>query len=321
MATFDRLTNSPNDKAYQYVGGSSSVSSFYSGNLSGSGVNGAFRFDDITIPKNTMIGEAKIFIYPNQQGYNWFRTTIYGIDAGDITGFNNINPFTQPKTSTGTFNQKQMQNKNYQDGGIMEFSVTGQVQAIVNRSDWVSGHAMGFILENDNSDNGCCVWREPFRYTVDGIEYSIDFYIQLSVSYFDLTTTSTSSSTSTTNTSTSTTTLLDDWGIKMSAQGVDVKTAGTNDLVYSSKYNTFKVFSQGTTSGTDITIPHNLGYAPTFEVFMESGSNRYRLPRLQNPTVSGYVQAYAYSDATNLRIISNLSTNFYYYIFYEAIPT
>ncbi len=319
MATFVRVSSSTNNKAYQYVGGSSNVGMFYSGNLSGSGVNGAARFDDITIDKNTMIGEAKIYGQYNQQGYNWYRTTIYGIDAGDITTFNNINPFTQTKTPTGSFNQKQLQNKGFSEAGWMDLSVTGQVQAIVNRSDWVSGHAMGFILENDNSDNGCCIWG-PYGYIEDenGNQVFVDnCSFILAISYFDITTTSTttSTSTSTTTTSTSTTTLLEDFGIKISKPGFDAKDATENELVFSSKYAMLKTAVQGSQTGTSLTIPHNLGYTPTFKVYATYGGNCYQVPRIN---FAGGFRANAYTDNTNL-YISGLNAAYYYYIYYDSI--
>jgi hypothetical protein len=63
----------------------------------------------------------------------------------------------------------------------------------------------------------------------------------------------------------------EDWGIKVSQAGYDVKTAADNKLIMSSAFNTFKVHMTGTVSLTtsggsprsaSTTITHNLGYSP-----------------------------------------------------------
>ena len=66
-----------------------------------------------------------------------------------------------------------------------------------------------------------------------------------------------------------------DYGIKISKPGFDVRTASDKDLVFSSKFDTFKVSVSGTGSFTaDGTlqiaeIAHSLGYVPAFFVFSE----------------------------------------------------
>ena len=73
-----------------------------------------------------------------------------------------------------------------------------------------------------------------------------------------------------------------DYGLKISQAGFDVKTADKENLVFSSQYNTLKVFASGSgsqlvptavgfTSGVaTVTIAHNLGYKPAFIVFCSS---------------------------------------------------
>lgn len=62
-----------------------------------------------------------------------------------------------------------------------------------------------------------------------------------------------------------------DWGIKISQPGKDVLTCLEKELVFSSKYQTLHVHSQGSGSVTDsggrsVTINHGLGYVPKFLV-------------------------------------------------------
>ena len=76
---------------------------------------------------------------------------------------------------------------------------------------------------------------------------------------------------------------MTDYGIKVSQSGNDVKTANKEYLVFSSKYDTLKLFSNGSgsqsvpaataggPSGTaTVEITHDLGYKPAFIVFCTS---------------------------------------------------
>ena len=77
---------------------------------------------------------------------------------------------------------------------------------------------------------------------------------------------------------------MNDFGIKISQPGYDVKTAPKERLVFSSKYDTLKLFKSGSgsqavpaatapwgPSGTaTVTIAHNLSYKPAFMVFCTS---------------------------------------------------
>lgn len=74
-----------------------------------------------------------------------------------------------------------------------------------------------------------------------------------------------------------------DYGIKISKDGVDVLSAAEIDLVFTSKYKTFKVIQTGTWSGNiasaggnvTVDISHSLGYDPGSLVFMNIGSKRF----------------------------------------------
>ena len=77
---------------------------------------------------------------------------------------------------------------------------------------------------------------------------------------------------------------MTNYGIKVSQTGNDVKTANKEGLVFSSKYDTLKLFTNGSGSqsvpaATDpwgppgaatVEITHNLGYKPAFIVFCTS---------------------------------------------------
>lgn len=77
---------------------------------------------------------------------------------------------------------------------------------------------------------------------------------------------------------------MNDFGIKISQPGYDVKTAAKENLVFTSKYDMLKLFTSGSgsqsvpaadvptlTSGTaTVEITHSLGYKPAFMVFCSS---------------------------------------------------
>lgn len=77
---------------------------------------------------------------------------------------------------------------------------------------------------------------------------------------------------------------MQDFGIKISKPGIDVKTASKEDLVFTSKYDTLKLFKSGNGSQSvpaatgpfgpsgeaTVEITHDLGYKPAFMVFCTS---------------------------------------------------
>lgn len=95
------------------------------------------------------------------------------------------------------------------------------------------------------------------------------------------------------------------------------------DTLYSSKYSYMKIAKQGSFtvpassgSGYVTTIPHNLGYVPFFNVFLERSGNIQRQYQFNIPTNEG-----SYADETNLYIYSSNFAGdvpYYYRIYYEA---
>lgn len=82
------------------------------------------------------------------------------------------------------------------------------------------------------------------------------------------------------------------YGIKISKPGFDVKTCADKDLVFSSKFDTFRVHSTGIGSLTSdatntktATISHSLGYVPAFMVFTEVHAG------FGNPTTGDFYMA------------------------------
>ncbi len=108
-----------------------------------------------------------------------------------------------------------------------------------------------------------------------------------------------------------------DYGIKVSQAGYDVLTATPSQLVFSSKYQTPKIHSQGSGTLTDssrtVTIAHGLGYVPMFLVHSQidpvyasdyGATTEYFISPYINPIGAGHADRniIAWADSTNLYI-------------------
>ena len=135
---------------------------------------------------------------------------------------------------------------------------------------------------------------------------------------------------------------MKDYGIKISKPGFDVHTASDKDLVFSSKFDTFKVALTGTgdftsdfsTNQVD-TIAHGLGYTPAFLVYSEvhagfgepSTGDFYMLPHSPPFGIGGSLitqTIMATADSTNLYVrlgaevvLSGRVINYKYVIFHN----
>ena len=129
-----------------------------------------------------------------------------------------------------------------------------------------------------------------------------------------------------------------DYGMKVSKPGFNVKTAGVDDLIFTSKYQSWKVsqegsgtvqISTGNTVGYTETA-HSLGYRPFVIGFAEpsSGSGR-RLLLCGRTPVTGSPRKYLHTDATNYTVIyeqvpavgSDTTFNFYAYVMVDQNTT
>jgi len=123
-----------------------------------------------------------------------------------------------------------------------------------------------------------------------------------------------------------------DYGLKVSKSGEDVKTATGDDLVFSSAYNTPKIFMEGVGSvavndGADgtVEITHSLTYKPSYLVYMEgiADTNKVWFSHQPSDVTGEFAWSENMVDATKLYIKvsndtgSNDTFYFYYYIFYD----
>jgi len=99
---------------------------------------------------------------------------------------------------------------------------------------------------------------------------------------------------------------MSNYGIRVSAEGKDVRTCSDLDTIVNSKYANLK----GTIAKTGslvvgavkatATIPHNLGFIPMFDVMVAQDGSEY----FKTPTYSFFLDriVWAYADSTNVYI-------------------
>lgn len=96
-----------------------------------------------------------------------------------------------------------------------------------------------------------------------------------------------------------------DWGIKVSKSGFDVKTCADDELIMSSKLNTFKVSAVGSSSTT---YSHGLSYTPCFVTSEYVSSGKYGL-------IGFFYSTVVTANATQLDFTG---ATYKYYVFYHG---
>lgn len=118
-----------------------------------------------------------------------------------------------------------------------------------------------------------------------------------------------------------------DYGLKVSQEGFDVRSASDDELVMSSGFNLFKIVASGSvvpndgnlntgganygSSSSTVTVAHNLGYVPAVLAFYSiEGINHIILP-YTNIALPGGASFYQYSisaevDSTNIYIVTRM---------------
>jgi len=97
--------------------------------------------------------------------------------------------------------------------------------------------------------------------------------------------------------------MADDYGIKISKEGYDVKTASVENLIMTSASNLLKAKLIGTYEGVG-TIAHGLSYVPIY-ISRTKGGTLERMSFNSNASI----------DSTNLNLEGSLIKK--YYIFYQ----
>jgi hypothetical protein len=312
---------SGNDMAYDYksfIGTDALVIGYYSSG--DADVDGAIRFQGVTIAKSTTIIDAKLsFKLYSKIGSGTVRVTCYGLDEDNTGDFSGGFPSSRAKTTT-------LDNETITQGAgdFVTFEVKDIVQEIVNRSGWSSGNAMGFIIVNNGTD-------EDETNTVSATYDSGAFLsgvLQIKVtSDPDVTPASKSVSAPTFPTA-------GNYGIKISKPNVGVGTASEEDLYFTTRKKVPKVISEDeielepATHGFEVsagTVSHNLGYIPSWLVYGNKDNKRFKLPRWMataNDPVAGGPQGFVAGYSNNVVIYNAIegTIDYYYYVFIDELP-
>lgn len=101
---------------------------------------------------------------------------------------------------------------------------------------------------------------------------------------------------------------MGDWGIKISEEGVDVKTATIQQLIMSSASNALKVKMVGTTTGN---VAHGLTYIPIYFAISKISATRWGI------VGQNHFSGMPHCDETNFISDGGGTNESKYYIFYE----
>lgn len=144
---FSHLWNTYND----------STGFFEVGREGGSSYHGAVRIPSVPVTSSESLESAKLYyVVTGRAGtpnVDVIRFRIWGIDEDNTQTFNN--PMSRPKTDAMTYQTRTVPN---QLGDTVEMDVISQLNEIRSRGGWSSGNAMGFLVEDYNSDNDAAFW-------------------------------------------------------------------------------------------------------------------------------------------------------------------
>ena len=124
-------------------------------------------------------------------------------------------------------------------------------------------------------------------------------------------------------------------GLKISLPGQSVFEATNSELLYTSDLGRLKIYRFGTAvfpAFTDsVTVAHNLGYAPSFFVFVDRDPDYFPLggPNTLTGDADAHASLSAYTDSTNLVIVrtpdsgadKSIDSTFRYYILIDPAQT
>lgn len=125
-----------------------------------------------------------------------------------------------------------------------------------------------------------------------------------------------------------TVTSTNDYGIRISKDGFDVKTANILQQTFNSEKNCLKISAEGTSSytgtGGSITIAHGLGYIPAWLLWFEVDGSGKWFGQYMNEHLSGKgVNVIPYTDGTNLvaeiNMASSATVKIYYVLFVDPV--
>jgi len=257
-------------------------------------ISGAMRFAGVQVVQSGSIYSAILKVYSEFHGGGTIRFSAYGIKEGNTAAFSS-NPFGRTKTSSVVNSSSSPPGT----GSYLNIDVKTIVQEIIGQGTWTAGNAMGFLVLNNGSD-------DPGYMEDDGLHCQLIIQTEAPPDF--------TPDPSTIGTPTFPT--AQNYGLRVSQPGIDVKTASESELMFTTRKKVIKIASEGeaTTSTGIYHIGHSLGYIPGVMGFMESGDKRYKLNKYSG-TPSGFIGA----TGTSIIIYSAQGTSIYYYSFVDPL--
>jgi len=110
--------------------------------------------------------------------------------------------------------------------------------------------------------------------------------------------------------------MSDVYGIKVSRQGHDVKSAADTNLSFSSEFNTLKI-AKIIDMTTETEVAHGLGYIPTFVFLRCNKAGEYMMG---NPPYTEGMLSSVYVDGTNIyKLVAAASVAAYVVLFSDKL--
>lgn len=291
------LPASSSDEWTQWNGGGNFQGACLIGNNAGFQNDGAVRFPSVNVNQGVSVVSASLRIHADHQGSGSVSITTYGIKETNTASFSS-NPFGRTKTSASTTQLNGMPGI----GAFLGINVTSQVNEIIGQGGWSSGNAMGFLCFNNSGTSGTAAF-------VEDDSLACQLIIQISSTPNFTPTPGTISAPSFPS--------AQDWGLKVSQPGIDVKTATESQLYFTSRKKELRVGTELATNGGSSSYTHGLGYAPSvLGYYNNSGTTRI----MNMPSNVLSVEEYIASDSNNVYYFLNGTAELgYLYVFIDPL--
>lgn len=278
---------------------------FQVGRRDASDVNGACRFENVAVGQGVTVDAASLNILTQFQGAGSgnlkFRT--YGIketNTGDLSS----NPFGRAHTTAFDSADNPLPGV----GNYKQCTVTSIVNEIFAQGGWSSGNHLGFLCENNGSNDG--VWIEDD----DGSEVlsiRINALPDFTPGPF--------------TTRVSSIPPKENFGIRISKEGADALTDNIQNLNYYSKATVLKAIKsaeKGWTPSSNLEkVSHGLKYPPAFLAFYKTNNRVYHAN--SNLSSAGIPIGYVIANQENLEFVLDPNASdpdsWFYHVFIDEI--
>lgn len=264
---------------------------------------GALRFDSVDLERNDTLNYADLFILCSggSGAHGNIKLKTWGVKEGNPdSGY----PFGRTKTTANNTSDQSFPGV----GNYFQIGVTNILQEIINQAAYSRFNSVEFLIEDNGGALGAFIDG-----AVGGSDTFLIYRRDAEPNFFP----------TPKSHSAPTFPAVDDYGIRISQPGVDVKVATEAQLYFTTRKKVHKVFMEGSVTcvgGVDQVITHNLGYKPFSLAYARANSKSFKLPRLYlsatDPVGSNF-EAWIEVTSTTLVIHTYANADVYYYIFLD----